>query len=216
LMTALVSTTGVLQGLWQTLSSFHCKGVCPHTSCLLSVVRGFRNGVIYGAKIRAPHAFVMTFLFYPGSIREKLTYILQATYEHSRNLGMFVALYKTFVCILRHMRQKESGLNSLLAGAVGGWFMFGEESPVNSQINMYILSRVTLGMVRTAVRHNWVTSFKHAYPLYAAVCWALVMYLYQFQQGTLQKSLVSSMTYLYTDSNSWPTNASDVFDWFMR
>lgn len=31
----------------------------------LSVVKGFRNGIVYGAKIRLPHALVMTFLFRP-------------------------------------------------------------------------------------------------------------------------------------------------------
>lgn len=30
---------------------------------ILSVVKGFRNGLVYGAKIRLPHAAVMTFLF---------------------------------------------------------------------------------------------------------------------------------------------------------
>jgi hypothetical protein len=53
--------------LWDVLRTFHCKGACPHNSCFLSVVRGFRAGALYGAKIRAPHAFVMTFLFYPGT-----------------------------------------------------------------------------------------------------------------------------------------------------
>ncbi|XP_075419885.1 peroxisomal membrane protein 4 isoform X2 [Tenrec ecaudatus] len=36
-----------------------------HTA--LAMVKGFRNGVVYGTKIRAPHALVMTFLFRTGS-----------------------------------------------------------------------------------------------------------------------------------------------------
>ncbi|XP_008566423.1 PREDICTED: peroxisomal membrane protein 4 isoform X2 [Galeopterus variegatus] len=32
----------------------------------LAVLKGFRNGAVYGAKIRAPHALVMTFLFRNG------------------------------------------------------------------------------------------------------------------------------------------------------
>lgn len=32
---------------------------------LLSIMKGFRNGLIYGIKIRLPHALVMTFLFRP-------------------------------------------------------------------------------------------------------------------------------------------------------
>lgn len=30
---------------------------------LLTIIKGFRNGLVYGAKIRLPHALVMTFLF---------------------------------------------------------------------------------------------------------------------------------------------------------
>ena len=34
---------------------------------LLAIVKGFRNGLVYGAKVRFPHALVMTFLFQSGS-----------------------------------------------------------------------------------------------------------------------------------------------------
>jgi hypothetical protein len=50
--------------------------------------------------------------------------------------------------------------------------MFGEDNPVNSQINMYILSRVTLGSARALLRHGYLTDFKvspHP-PLLPAVC----------------------------------------------
>ncbi|XP_044119163.1 peroxisomal membrane protein 4 isoform X2 [Neovison vison] len=32
----------------------------------LAMLKGFRNGAVYGAKIRGPHALVMTFLFRSG------------------------------------------------------------------------------------------------------------------------------------------------------
>jgi len=32
--------------------------------------------------------------------------------------------------------------------------MFGTNNPINSQINMYILSRIVLGIVRTGVKHG--------------------------------------------------------------
>jgi peroxisomal membrane protein 4 len=33
---------------------------------ILSIIKGFRNGAVYGAKIRFPHALVMTLLFRRG------------------------------------------------------------------------------------------------------------------------------------------------------
>lgn len=41
--------------------SSDCADSLPHDA--LSVIKGFRNGLVYGAKIRLPHAAVMTFLF---------------------------------------------------------------------------------------------------------------------------------------------------------
>jgi peroxisomal membrane protein 4 len=41
--------------------------VDPKYHDLLSIVKGFRSGVVYGAKVRFPHALVMTILFKTGS-----------------------------------------------------------------------------------------------------------------------------------------------------
>lgn len=197
------------------LLTWHCQGVCPHSSCFLSVVRGIRNGAVYGSKVRFPHALVMTFLFGSGSIQDKTRRVFKATYHHGRNLACFVGLYKTILCLMRHIRQKNSGINNLVAGAIGGGIMFGDgNSPVNSQINMYILSRITHGLARTAVNHGYLFDFKNAFTLYAAVCWGIVMYLFDYEKGTLQRSLISSMTYLYQDSNSWPENTDSIWEWF--
>lgn len=39
----------------------------PKYQDILSILKGFRNGVVYGAKVRFPHALVMTILFKTGS-----------------------------------------------------------------------------------------------------------------------------------------------------
>lgn len=39
----------------------------PALQPFLALLKGLRNGVVYGAKVRAPHAFVMTFLFRSGT-----------------------------------------------------------------------------------------------------------------------------------------------------
>jgi hypothetical protein len=36
---------------------------CKHNSCIMSSLRGLRNGVYYGGKIRFLHAVVMSLLF---------------------------------------------------------------------------------------------------------------------------------------------------------
>ncbi len=55
-----------------------------------------------------------------------------------------------------------------------------------------------------------------AYQLYAGLIWGLVMYLFHFQKGTLQPSMASSMTYLYLDSNTWPSVDMSIVDWLIK
>ena len=198
------------------LLTHHCEGVCPHDSCFLGILRGFRNGVFYGCKVRFPHAFVMTMIFSNRDMRANIKYILTATFQHARNLGLYVALYKTVACLMRHITKKESGVNSIVGGAVSGLVMFGENNPINSQINMYVFSRIFFGSVRAIVNAGWVQSSPYAYPAFASATWALVMYLFNHQQGTLQKSLSNSMTYLYNDSNTWPSGDNNILQWFWQ
>ncbi|MEQ2307084.1 Peroxisomal membrane protein 4 [Ameca splendens] len=99
----------------------------------LAVVKGFRNGAVYGAKIRAPHALVMTFLFRSGSLKDKLRAILKATYTHSRNLACFVFTYKGLQALQQKIQGKSLQSHSFLAACVGGWLVFGDNNNINSQ-----------------------------------------------------------------------------------
>jgi peroxisomal membrane protein 4 len=206
-------------GLYHTLMTHRCHGVCAHDSCFLSVIRGFRHGMWYGMKIRFPHALVMTFLFRSGSFTDKMSDVCKATYQHSRNLALYVSLYKLVTCLMRHLRGVESPLNSLVGGAIGGAIMFGSNTPVNSQINMYVMSRVIMGGAKALSANGYLPSeaqVPHAYTMYAATVWALVMYMEQWQNRHLQKSLATSMRYLYHESNKWPQIKDASFvDWFL-
>ena len=91
-----------------------------------------RNGMYYGAKVRVVHALVMTILFGKGPLKQKLISIIKLTWEHSRNLGIFVFLYKSLVCVLSKLRNKTSDVHSLISGAVCGYIIFGEKTSVNS------------------------------------------------------------------------------------
>ncbi|KAJ0068291.1 hypothetical protein NL108_004657, partial [Boleophthalmus pectinirostris] len=113
----------------------------------------------YGAKIRAPHALVMTFLFRSGrqvhpfttfahltshlfsnpvvllycSLKDKLKAILKATYTHSRNLAYFVFTYKGLKALQEKMQGKSLQSHAFLAACIGGWLVFGDNNNINSQ-----------------------------------------------------------------------------------
>ncbi|KAG7478361.1 hypothetical protein MATL_G00079680 [Megalops atlanticus] len=170
----------------------------------LAVVKGFRNGAVYGAKIRAPHALVMTFLFKSGSLRDKLKAIAQATYTHSRNLAYFVFTYKGLQALQEKIQGKSLQSHSFLAACIGGWLVFGDNNHINSQINMYLLSRILFALSRLAVEKGYIPRPKRdPFPLFATLVWGIVLWLFEYHPHTLQPSLQSSMNYLYHDSNMW-------------
>ncbi|KAJ8260081.1 hypothetical protein GJAV_G00176840 [Gymnothorax javanicus] len=171
---------------------------------VLAVLKGFRNGAVYGAKIRAPHALVMTFLFRGGSLKDKLKVIAQATYTHSRNLAFFTLTYKGLQALQERIQGKSLQSQSFLAACLGGWLVFGDNNPINSQINMYVLSRILFALSRLAVEKGYIRQPKRdPFPLFAMLMWGIVLWLFEYHPHTLQPSLQSSMNYLYHDSNVW-------------
>jgi len=72
------------------------------------------------------------------------------------------------------------------------------------QINLYIMSRVILGLVNTALKKNLIPRPNFAvFPLFAGLVWGLVLCLFENHKDSLQMSLQSSMTYIFHDSFVW-------------
>lgn len=138
------------------------------------------------------------------SLREKLQAILKATYIHSRNLACFVFAYKSLHALQSHVQGETHQMHSFLAAFIGGLLLFGENNNINSQINMYLTSRVLYALCRLGVEKGYIPALKwDPFPLHTAVIWGLVLWLFEYHRPTLQPSLQSSMTYLYEDSNVW-------------
>lgn len=113
----------------------------------------------------------------------------------------------------------EEPIHSFLAGAIGGYFVWGRYSSVNYQIVLYLTSRILVGL--------WKRQFEHArqkeghdkraisvamldrttalYPIAAATVWGIVMYLFETHPDVLHPSLKSSMDEIYRVSYR-PTN----------
>ena len=117
---------------------------------VLSVIRGFRQGTAYGTKIRLPHALVMGLIFSydftQEGTRKLLDRVAKLTWEHSRNLALFAGFYKMALALARLVRVRlgdklqappgkpTTQLDSFLAAALVGHFVWGRYSSVNYQI----------------------------------------------------------------------------------
>ena len=100
----------------------------------------------------------------------------------------------------------ERPYHSLLAGAAGGYFVWGKYSSVNHQIILYLTSRITIGLVKRGwerIYHKPSSSptsiFQHpkTYPMVAATVWGIVMLLFEESPHVLHRSLKTSMDEIY-------------------
>lgn len=114
---------------------------------------------------------------------------------------------------------KEGPYDTFLAGLMGGYVVFGQRNPrtgkvsgVSQQIVIYIFARVVLGLAKLSVEPN--TGFvknvqlsnkikDNAWPVFAAMSWGTVMYVFRWHPESLQSSLRSSMSYIYVQSDHW-------------
>ncbi|WFD00506.1 hypothetical protein MYAM1_003255 [Malassezia yamatoensis] len=183
----------------------------PKNHDLLAVLKGARNGLVYGTKIRFPHALVMVFLFGSGTPREKFSKIITATRQHALRLCMYVALYKAIMMIQRDLftNGKEDPNHPFVAGLIAGGYMFGERTPVNEQIVLYCVGRCIASLLPRAEVPSDYPAKKvipidgTAHKIFAAVTWGTVMWLFVNRRQRLNGGLVNSMDYLYVLSDKW-------------
>lgn len=73
--------------------------------------------------------------------------------------------------------------------------IFGEDTPVNNQIVLYLLSRIVVGLVKLGVERGIVPALPEgrSFPLLAAFVWGVVMWLFRHDRHVLQDSLQASM-----------------------
>lgn len=186
----------------------------PRYADYLAILKAARNGAVYGAKVRFPHALVMVFLFRSGTLREKLYLILKATRQHARNLATYAIVYKSTMLFLRITSPtgKEATMHTFLAGLFGGYTVFGRgiQSSVNQQIVIYVFARAMLALAKLTVKEERGMSqvvrtkvTRNAWPVFASLSWGIIMWTYRWHPETIQPSLKSSMKYIYVDSDHW-------------
>ena len=178
---------------------------CEHSNCLIAAIRGFRNGLYYGGKVRFAHALVMAILFQSGvSPLQKLKTACKLAWMHGRNLGSFVFVYKIAQCVLQQIFKRHHPIFSFIAGVIGAYVIWRDKNTINQQIVFYLLSRVIEGSAKRLQKSGmvpFVPETFQAFPWLSMIVWGIVMYLFEDDKSVLQGSLQSSMTFLYKDSD---------------
>jgi len=114
--------------------------------------------------------------------------------------------------------EPERPYHSLLAGAVGGYIVWGRYSAVNYQIVLYLASRILVGLAKRGWEHVYqrpghfdgdnknntlnpgassILQHPQTYSLVAATVWGIVMLLFEDSPHVLHRSLKKSMDEIY-------------------
>lgn len=103
----------------------------------------------------------------------------------------------------------ENPRHALIAGAIGGYAIWGRYSSVNYQILLYLTSRIIVGGL-TLARERGIPpfgakmlNFDRSYRLAAAAVWGVVMLLFEEHPHVLHPSLKRSMDEIYRFLPSW-------------
>lgn len=73
----------------------------------------------------------MQILFGSGDTVAKLKKALKLSWEHGRNLGLFVFIYKLVQCALSNMAGKRRNFFAFVAGIIGAAVVWRERNAIN-------------------------------------------------------------------------------------
>eukprot|EP00980_Cylindrotheca_fusiformis_P026146 scaffold15472_cov117-Cylindrotheca_fusiformis.AAC.10 len=97
----------------------------------------------------------------------------------------------------------ERAYHSLVAGSIGGYFVWGQYSSVNHQIVLYLASRVFIGLSKRTWEklspgtYSSVLQHPRTYSVLSAALWGIVMVLFEESPHVLHRSLKQSMDEIY-------------------
>lgn len=90
----------------------------------------------------------------------------------------------------------EQSFHALIAGAVGGYLVWGRYSAISHQVLFYVSIRVLAGLWKCLPLHD-DAQWRTLHRVVSTLAWSLVMYLWESSPDSLQQSLRKSMDEIY-------------------
>ncbi len=167
---------------------------------ILKIARGARNGFYYGFKVRCMHSLVMAFLSPKGNFAAQIKHMMRMSGIHASKLALFITIYKSSVFLLNILQRKKKKIHTFIAGCIGGFLVYrNDTSNINVQLILYLLSRDITAGLKILQNKNILPRFE-MFIFLTVISWGLVMFIYKIDRKVLQKSLMKSMDYLYSNS----------------
>lgn len=179
---------------------------------LFTSLKGFRNGVVYGTRVRAPHALVLNLVWSKAPYKSMPRKIFEVTKTHALGLGFSSVIFTVVRALLRSLQGGRSAVwHTTVAGFLVGFLCWGDvASAVHLQMMMYMLSRVICAYYHLIVKKFNVQVPALSFRIYMGVLYSMVMTLLLLHADTLQPSMRQSLEYIFSDSSKY-TSWYDVF-----
>ncbi|EPY29622.1 peroxisomal membrane protein 4 [Strigomonas culicis] len=180
---------------------------------ILSALKAFRNGVVYGTRVRAPHALVLNLVWGRGPLSGIPRKIFEVTKTHAVGLGCSGLLFTLVRVLLRQLQGGRVHMwHHMLGGFLVGCCFWGDASSgIHQQMLMYLLARNICSLYQLLME-KYATFEMPAcsYRIFMGVLWATVLTLFMHAPTTQQASLRHSLQYIYLDSAKY-TSWYDLF-----
>ncbi|CAJ1028500.1 putative Tim17/Tim22/Tim23/Pmp24 family [Leishmania utingensis] len=172
-----------------------------------TALKGFRNGLVYGTRVRAPHALVLNLVWSKSPYSSMPAKILKVTKTHALGLGYSSATFAVIRGILRNLQGTTHAWHNALAGFVVGCLFWGDPSNgVHVQMMMYMLARIVCALYHLLTSTCVMSIPPVAYRLYMGCLWSLAIMFLMYSPDKLQSSMAQSLEYIFKDSgkfSSW-------------
>lgn len=124
-------------------------------------------------------------------------------------------IYKAAQCFFKKIFNTAHPFTAFLAGIVGAFFVWRHHNNVSQQIMFYLLSRIMEGSAKRFQNMGLIPQVPHAFEIITVLVWGVVMFLFDEDPVVLQRSLTSSMDFLYTESNQPVTSWKEFVPFYI-
>lgn len=192
---------------------------CGKYHLLFVLIKSLRQGIVYGTKIRAPHATVLELVWGSGPLRKIPGKVLRVTATHAASLGLSAFIFSIVTRLLGALRgQRLHSWNSTslanqnassrvwghytIAGFLIGYLAWGKMSnKVHQQMLIYVVSRLLVALFQIVSQRRHFTATPQHYRLFSGTMWAILMTILCTSPGSLQVNMRRSLEYVFLQSD---------------
>ncbi|AYU79843.1 peroxisomal membrane protein 4, putative [Leishmania donovani] len=189
------------------LERINCMIASGDFDVFFTALKGFRNGLVYGTRVRAPHALVLNLVWSKSPYSSMPAKIFSVTKTHALGLGYSSVTFAVVRGLLRKLQGTTHAWHNALAGFMIGALFWGDPSNgVHIQMMMYILARIVCALYHLLISKCAAPIPPVAYRLYMGCLWCLAIMFLMYSPDKLQSSMAQSLEYIFKDSgkfSSW-------------